>query len=372
MEISSNKLPTYLRALSVMIFIIVLVFLLIVGKSLLVPLFMGGFFAILFTPIAIWLESKKVPKILACIISLLMMTALVGGLLTFVISNVAEFTQDFDDVSGRLTEYAHAVDEWAMDNFSYDTALAEKANTDYLKNLLTEHSSSIGDFALKTVGSLTGLVLIPVFMFFFLLYRNHLTNVIIHIYKDKDPELVKLRIVNLRKVILNYIVGVIKVMGILAILNITAFSLLGIKHAVFFGTLGAILNIIPYVGPFFGAMLPMIYSFLTKDSLFYPAGVLVCYQVIQMIEGNFLTPKIVGGNVNLNAFITFLGLIVGGSIWGVAGMILIIPSMAILREIFDLSDGTRPFALLLGEEKDLEKSQTDTIEAEEVNDDKKD
>lgn len=370
MEISSNKLPTYLRALSVMIFIIVLVFFLIVGKSLLVPLFMGGFFAILFTPLAIWLESKKVPRILSCIISLFLMTAIVGGLLTFVISNVANFTKDFDDVSGRLTEYAHVVDEWALETFSYDTALEEKANTDYLKNVLTENSSSIGDFALKTVGSLTGLVLIPVFMFFFLLYRNHLTNVIIHIYNDKDPELVKLRIVNLRKVILNYIVGVVKVMGILAILNITAFSILGIKHAVFFGTLGAILNIIPYVGPFFGAMLPMVYSFLTKDSLFYPAGVLVSYQIIQMIEGNFLTPKIVGGNVNLNAFITFLGLIVGGSIWGVAGMILVIPSMAILREIFDLSDDTKAFALLLGEEKEENKEQAIKEVTEEINEDK--
>ena len=358
MENPAFKLPSYLRALTVMIFIIVLVFFLIVGKSLLVPLFMGGFFAILFTPLSIWLESKKVPRILSCVISLLLMVALVGGLLTFIVGNVANFTKDFDDVSGRLTDYAKDLDKWAMETFSYDTALAEKANTDYLKNLLTENSSSIGDFAMKTVGSLTGLVLIPVFMFFFLLYRNHLTQVVI--------ELVKIRIVSLRKVILNYIIGVVKVMGILAVLNITAFSLLGIKHAVFFGTLGAILNIIPYIGPFFGAMLPMGYSFLTKDSLFYPIGVLVCYQIIQMVEGNFLTPKIVGGNVNLNAFITFLGLIVGGTIWGVAGMILIIPMMAILREIFDLSDATRPFALLLGEEKEEKKQQVQE-EAEEVN-----
>ncbi|MDR7132280.1 putative PurR-regulated permease PerM [Algoriphagus sp. 4150] len=367
MENPAFKLPPYLKALSVMIFIIVLVFFLIIGKSLLVPLFMGGFFAILLTPLSIWLESKKVPRILSCIISLLVMTALAGGLLTFVIGNVANFTKDFDDVSGRLIEYAEEVDRWAMDTFSFDPAISEKANTQYLKNILTENSSSIGDFAMKTVGSLTGLVLIPVFMFFFLLYRNHLTNVIINIYKDKDPELVKIRIVSLRKVILNYIVGVVKVMGILAILNITAFSLLGIKHAVFFGTLGAILNIIPYVGPFFGAMLPMVYSFLTKDSLFYPVGVLVSYQIIQMIEGNFLTPKIVGGNVNLNAFITFLGLLIGGTIWGVAGMILIIPMMAILREIFDLSDTTRPYALLLGEEKEEKKQEAQEEEAEEIN-----
>lgn len=351
-------MPTYQKALSVMLFIIVLVFILIIGKGLLIPLFIGGFFAILFTPISIWLESKKIPKTISCLISLLLMSALVGGLITFVITNVADFSKDFEDVSGRITEYANDIDQWGQDMFSYDLGVSEKANTDYLKNQLSQNSSSISNFAMRTVGSLTGIVLIPVFMFFFLLYRDHLTNVIIHIYSDKDPELVKLRIVTLRKVILGYIVGVVKVMGILAVMNITAFSLLGIKHAVFFGTLGAMLNIIPYVGPFFGAMLPMIYSFLTKDSLFYPLGVLVSYQVIQAIEGNILTPKIVGGNVNLNAFITFLGLIIGGTIWGVAGMILVIPMMAILREIFDLSEDTRPFALLMGEEEGIKNKKS--------------
>src|SRR5690606_1101723 len=97
------------------------------------------------------------------------------------------------------------------------------------------------------------------------------------------------------------------------------------------------------------------YSFLTMDSLFYPLAILVCYQLIQLLEGNFLTPKIVGGNVNLNAFITFLGLLVGAAIWGVAGMVLVIPTMAILREIFELSESTKPCALLMGEEKEKNK-----------------
>ena len=333
-----------------MIFIITLVFFLIIGKSLLVPLFMGGFFAILFTPLCNWLESKKVPDTLAALISLITMATVVGGLLTFVITTVSNFTEDFDNVSDKLINYAAYVDDWTVSNFDFDGELRNKTNTEYLKNLLSENGSSISNFALKTVGSLTGIILIPVFMFFFLIYRNHLTNLIIQIYRDKDPQLVRIRIITLRKVVLNYIVGVIKVMGILAVLNITAFSLLGIKHAIFFGLIGAILNIIPYVGPFFGALMPIIYSFLTKDSLFYPLAVIASYQVIQFIEGNFLTPKIVGGNVNLNAFVTFLGLLIGGTIWGVAGMILIIPTMAILREIFELNEQTRPFAKVLGEE----------------------
>lgn len=348
----------YMKALSVMVFIIVLVFFLIVGKSLLVPLFMGGFFAILFTPLSMVLEKFKIPRTLSCVISLLVMVALVAGLISFIIGNVVSFTKDFQNVSERLVTMAEGIDNWTSDTFGFNENLAEKAESRYFVELLNENSSSISAFALNTIGSLSGLVLIPVFMFFFLLYRDHLTNMIVMIYRDRDPALVKMRITNLRKVILNYIAGVGKVMVILAILNITAYSILGIKHAIFFGIIGAVLNIIPYVGPFFGVLLPIVYSFLTMDSLFYPVAVLVIYQVIQMVEGNFLTPKIVGGNVNLNAFITFLGLLVGAAIWGVAGMILVIPVMAILREIFELSENTKPYALLLGEEKNDKKYQT--------------
>lgn len=346
-----QALPSFLKALLVLVFIIVLVFFLIVGKSLLIPLFMGGFFAILFTPLNNWMERKKVPRTLSSFISLLLMVLLVGGLLSFIIGNVAAFTNDFDDVSGRISNYANQVDDWTQSTFGMDYEIRKKANLEYFREILDEHSSSISNFALKTVGSLSGVVLIPVFMFFLVLYRDHLTKMMVMIYRDRDPTLVKMRITSLRKVIQHYIVGVGKVMLILAILNVSAYTALGIKHAIFFGVLGAILNIIPYVGPFFGVLLPVAYSFLTKDSLFYPLAILVAYQLIQLVEGNFLTPKIVGGNVNLNAFITFLGLLIGGTIWGVAGMILIIPTLAILREIFDLTEETKPFAFLLGEEK---------------------
>lgn len=355
MQTAFQNMPAYMKALSVMVFIIVLVFFLIVGKGLLVPLFMGGFFSILFTPLSSLLEKYRVPRTLSCFISLLLMTALVIGLLSFIITNIVSFTKDFNNVSERLVSVAREVDNWTYQNFGINENLAEKAESDFLLELLNQNSGSISNFALNTIGSMSGLVLIPVFMFFFLLYRDHLTKMMVMVYRDKDPVLVKLRITNLRKVIQNYIVGVGKVMLILAILNISAYSIIGVKHAIFFGILGAILNIIPYVGPFFGVLLPIIYSFLTMDSLIYPLIIFISFQLIQLLEGNFLTPKIVGGNVNLNAFITFLGLLVGGAIWGVAGMILVIPTMAILREIFELNEDTKPFALLLGEEKNDKK-----------------
>jgi len=360
MEIKNTRsgfyMPAYLKALSVMVFIIVLVFFLIVGKSLLIPLFLAGFFAVLFTPIANWMETKKTPRIISTLVSMLVMATFVTGLIIFIFSTVANFQNDFQDVSGKIDNYIEDIDSWILTTFGVHADIAEKANEDYIISLLSENSGTITNFALGAVGSLSGVLLVIVFMFFFLLYRDHFVNVMLNIYQNHDQELVRSRIINLRKLLITYIVGVVKVMGILAILNLIAFTSLGIKHAIFFAVIGAILNIIPYVGPFVGALLPMIYSFLTKDSLFYPLAVIVCYQIIQFIEGNILTPKIVGGNVNLNPFITILGLLVGASIWGIAGMILIIPVMAVLRQIFEWNEETQPFAILLGEEKEKEKT----------------
>ena len=332
-----------------MAFIIVLVFLLIVGKSLLVPLFMGGFFAILFTPLSNWLETHKLPMAFSSVISLLLMICIALGFISFLIGNVVSFTNDFNNVSERLSAIIQGVDSWMVNTFGIQGNLTAQLDFNKVLAYLKENAGSISAFAMNIIGSLSGIILIPIFMFFFLLYRDHLTQMMIKVYRDKDPETIKMRISSLRKVIQNYLAGVAKVMVILAILNVSAYALIGVKHAVFFGLIGALLNIIPYIGPFIGVLLPIVYSILTMESLIYPVLILGSYQLIQLIEGNFLTPKIVGGNVNLNAFITFLGLFIGGSIWGVAGMILMIPTLAILREIFDLSESTKPFAHLFVE-----------------------
>jgi predicted PurR-regulated permease PerM len=207
----------YLKALSVMVFIIVLVFFLIVGKSLLVPLFMAGFFAILFTPFSMFLERYKVPRTLSCVISLLLMIAIVAGLIGFIIGNVVSFTKDFNNVSERLVAVGEGIDNWTSNNLGFSENFAEKAESEYFIGLLNENSSSISAFALNAIGSLSGLILIPVFMFFFLLYRDHLSQMMVMIYRDKDPVLVKTRITNLRKVIQNYIT--IKILNYLSVIQ---------------------------------------------------------------------------------------------------------------------------------------------------------
>lgn len=351
MSQSNINLPPYLKALAVLLLIVVIVFILIIGKSLLVPLFLAGLISILLTPMSDFFETKKISRVFSTVISLLSGLILFLGLMAFIVFQIGSFSKDIGNVREKLNVYLTQIDKYILENFQIESGIGNGIDKHYLIDWIQSHGSSLAEFVFGTIGSLSIVILLPVFSFFFLLYRDHLTLFLAGLFPRHDKKKVKEEILILRKVVQNYVVGVLKVMVILAILNTSVLLGLGIKHAIFFGVFAAVLNIVPYLGPFIALILPVVFAFLTKDGLFYPIAIVVSFQLIQTIEANFLTPKIVGGNVNLNAFATFLGLLVGASIWGVVGMILIIPSLAVLRKIFELTDATKPYALLLGEEK---------------------
>ncbi len=348
-------LPGYLKTLAILLLIIVIIFVLIIGRSLLIPLMLGGYIAMLMIPLCDWMERKRAPRLLSAFLSLLLSIIIIGGIITLVVVQVSNFSKDLEDVSERMENYLKDVDKFATENFDTDLGISQGISKNQLFELIESNSESVSDFVLNTLGSLTGVILVPVFIFFMLIYRDHLGAFVARFFKEHKEENIKVEIRELRKVVQNYIIGVFKVMGILAVLNTVALLIIGVKHALFFGLLAALFNIIPYLGPFLGAIFPFIFAFLTMDGLIYPIAVVISFTIIQLFESNFLTPKIVGSNVNLNALITFVALLVGGVIWGVAGMILIIPTLAILKRIFDLSESTKPFSFLLGEDKDLKK-----------------
>ncbi|MDN3689377.1 AI-2E family transporter [Cyclobacterium jeungdonense] len=345
------KLPGHLKALTILLLLIVIVFILIVGRSLLIPLMLGGYISMLLIPACNWMETKRFPRPLAALVALLTSLSVIIGLIVLVILQVRSFSKDFEDVSGRLNSYLADLDQMATEVFGANLGIKNGLDKSQILDLVESNSETVSNFLLSTIGSLSGVVLLPVFIFFLLLYRDHLAIFITKFFKPEEVEDVRSNIRGLRKVVQYYIIGLVKVMGILAVLNTAALYGIGVKHALFFGLFAALLNVIPYLGPFLGAILPFIFSFLTMDGLIYPLMVVISFTVIQMIESNFLTPKIVGGNVNLNALMTFLGLLIGGAIWGVIGMILIIPTLAILKRIFELKDSTKPYAYLFGEEE---------------------
>lgn len=345
------RIPNYIKTVFIALLIIIIIFFMIMAKTLLVPLLISGYIAMLLTSSCNAMERRKIPRSVAAGICLILFIVFVSGILFFIYMQVKGFMNDLGDgLSVKLNSFVIEANRWAYDNLGFDLGMPNGFEVDKAVEIVQPENPSASQLVIAALSTLSDIVLLPVFIFFLLIYRDHLAIFITKVFSKQNNDGLLSKMTQLRKIVHAYIVGAGKVMMILAIVNTAVLFALGIEHAIFFGVLAGMLNIIPYLGPSLGAILPFLFALVTKDSLFYPIAVVVAFTFIQILEGAFLTPKITGGNVNLNALITFIGLLIGGAIWGIVGMILIIPTIAILKKLFELSPDTQPYAYLFGEE----------------------
>ncbi len=346
----TGKIPGYIKTVYISLLIIIIVFFMIMAKQILVPLLISGYIAMLLIPLCDRLEHKKIPRSISAFIALFLFIILIGGVLTLIFFQFSGFMSDLEaNAISNLNRFAADINNSVQGFSGFDMGFSRGVDSAKLLALI-ESDDSRPDLLFVTIGTLSSMILVPVFIFFLLIYRDHLSVFVTKVFeKQKNRDLLK-HIKSIRLIVHAYIAGAGKVMLILGIVNTAVLLLLGIKHAIFFGMVAGLLNIIPYLGPMIGAIMPFLFALITKDSLFYPMAVVVSFTVIQFLEGTFLTPKITGSNVNLNAFVTFVGLLIGGAIWGIMGMILIIPTIAILKRLFELSPDTEPYAFLFGTE----------------------
>ena len=146
----------------------------------------------------------------------------------------------------------------------------------------------------------------------------------------------------------SYLIGLLIEGVLVAILNSVALLILGIPYAILIGVIGALLNVIPYIGGVIAVALPMLLALTTKEpvSALY---VLIAYLIVQFIDNNLFVPKIVASKVKINALISIIVVLVGNALWGVPGMFLSIPLTAIIKVIFDRVGPLQPFGFLLGD-----------------------
>lgn len=348
MEHKEFRLPTYFRMVVILLGIILTVFVMITAKSILVPLLISGLLAVLISPLASWLERHHIPQFLAAALSVVALLALLTGLVFFFYNQLLGFANDLSLLNDRVSELVAGLNAFLEEHIEGSVPLSMSSLQNTFFGYLTENMSTLTQGVIATATTLTVVFIMPIYIFLFLYFRRFLIEFLMRAFPDQHLGKVETAIQKVKKVVQNYITGMFIVILILAVLNSIALFSLGIKHALLFAVFAAMLNVIPFIGPFIGATLPIAYALLTKDSLWYPFGVFLAFYVIQLAESNLFTPKIVGGKVSMNPLMTIIALFVGNFIWGLAGMILFIPGMAILKVIFDEIPAMRPYGFLLG------------------------
>lgn len=341
------KLPGYLRAVVILFGIVLIVHLLVVGKQIIAPLLFSAFLAFLTMPLAIRLEKLKVPRIIASILCVLAITIFLAGVLYFFITQLGGFTEEIPKLREALSEKLQHLKSPIEEYIDLSSVSFSRVGIfDFIQENITVITGGI----ISTAGNLTVAFMIPVYLVLLLFYRDFLYEFLLKAFGEVDkPEKIRETVLKVRGVIFNYLSGMFFVILILFVLNSIALTLLGVENALLFAAFAAILNVIPFVGPLIGSIIPISYTFITHESLWIPFGVFLSFYVIQLMESNFFTPKIVGSKVSMNPLMTLLIIFIGALIWGFVGMILFIPLLAMLKIIFDQIDPLKPYGYLLGE-----------------------
>lgn len=327
-------------------FFLLVIYALIEAQQFLAPLVLAGLFSYLLYPIGNFLEKRGVPRILANLICILAAAGVLTGVIFFFLQQFSIFAEDFPEMKEQAVANLHDVEDWVVSTFG----LSREAVRKWLNDRLADIGNSGGAFktAFKaTSNTIVVLGLMPVYLFFMLYYRNKFYEFVLRLAPNKEAERTEDILIKVNKVAEKYMTGVFIVVLILSVVHSIGLSLIGLKYPILLGVTAALFNFIPYFGTLIGALIPLLFSMLAMDSLNYTLWVLIYFLIAQFIENNILTPNITGGIVRLNPFITILSLLVGSMIWGVAGMFVIVPLMAMFRIFCEHISFLKPIAFLL-------------------------
>jgi predicted PurR-regulated permease PerM len=348
MIVKTTPLPFYAKLALVLIGIMSLGFLIHLGKEILDPLIFGFLFAILLLPLCNFFERKlKMPRSMAAFLSIFLLIAFIGSIMYLVGTQISNLAKDWPMLKAQIEKTSVDLQIWIQNTFHINAEKQMVYVNDTTDKIVASGTSVLG----TTFGAVSSLLLfyvfILIFTFLILFYRRLLFRFILHVFDEESTPIVHNVVESIQSILRKYIIGLILEMAIVAALACIAFWIIGVKYAILLGIITGLFNIIPYVGIFSALLLSTLITFAT-GAISKALIVAIVVVVLHLVDSNFILPIVVGSKVRLNALITFLGIILGEMLWGLSGMFLSIPVIAIFKIVFDNINGLRPWGYLLG------------------------
>lgn len=341
-----NKYPFFFRSTVTLFGIILFVFVLFELRGIIIPIGFALMISILLNPFVNFLTNKKINRIVAISIALFLAIIFVAALCYFISSQIVKFSDNLPMIEKKFTILFHNLQLWLQNNYS----LPLYKQKEYLAELGNSLKPLIGQTLGTVLGTLSVVFLLPVYIFLMLYYKTLILNFLYEVFAEENSDGVSSVLSQTKNAIQSYMVGLLVEAIIIAILNSAALFILGVQYALLLGIIGALLNVLPYIGGIIAIILPILIATVTKDGFSTQIGIIIAYSIIQFIDNHILVPRIVSSQVKINALVTLIIVLLGGSIWGISGMFLSVPFIAVLKIIFDRVDGLKPWGKLLGSE----------------------
>ena len=343
------KFPFYAKLAFTLISVLAILALLYVAQGIIVPILIAMLFAILLRPLNAFLQRKfKLPHVIATILSVLLMVVIVVGIVTFISMQVAEIANDWSTIKRNFGIHVANIQEMVREKFNLSPLEQKNMIEDATGD--KKGSSLIGSTLMSFSDTFVNLLLIPIYTFLLLLYRTHFMKFFAKLFPSQHHDTMHDIMCQVKISVQSYIVGLLFQMISVSILTTTGFMIVGLEYAILLGVLTGILNLIPYIGILIAGALSIVASLTASPDLSVVVGVVIVIAVTQLIDNNLIVPLIISSKVQINAFVSIVGIIIGGAIAGVAGMFLAIPLIAILKVIFDRITPLKPWGYLMGDD----------------------
>ncbi len=325
------------------------VFALIKVRNFLFPLAFGALFSYLLYPVASFLEHRGLARILAILLSILMALVILASIFFLFYKQLANLFEDFDQLKSQVDSNI----ELLQNSLTNLLGLKDNSIEIFLKDqsslIFGSEDGGIRKAFTATAGTIFRIVILPIYVFLFLFYRTKMAYFILKVVPEESKKTAIEILREISTVAARYLGGVSIVVLILCILNSTGLAIIGVEYAILFGIVSAFFNFIPYFGTLMGGFVPFLFVLTTtEDPLYYGLRVAIMYLIIQFTENYILTPNIVGGNVKINPMFIIIGLVAGAMVWGIPGMLVVVPFLAILKIIFSHIPRLKPYGFLLG------------------------
>ena len=359
-----------LRLDSVLISLCLILLLMYVGQGILIPVALALMFAILLRPLVAFVEIKlRFPHIIAVSMSVIFAILVVAGIIYFISFQVADIASEWEKIQSNLMLHFNHLQQWVKDSFDISFRDQEKYLKQAGKDSVETGKSMISNTLNTFAGTLLNMILVTFYTFLILLNRNLFIVFVLKFFRDEPENRIFQILVKIKTSVQSFLVGTMIEMLIVSGLTTIGLMIIGMKYAILLGVITGVLNLIPYIGILVAALLTIVATLTSSADLTTIAGVIVVNIIVQFLDNNILVPMVVSSKVKINAFMSIIVILIGGALWGIAGMFLAIPAAAILKIIFDQVEYLEPWGFVIGDyvPKTLERDVTMPTDSESDN-----
>ncbi|WP_017755906.1 AI-2E family transporter [Calidifontibacillus oryziterrae] len=311
-----------------------------IGKILLTaltPLLISSFIAYLLLPVVEFIHARRVPRVIAILAIYVVFFGGIGfGLYKLIPQLLNQFKDLNENIPYLVNTYRHWINEidFRTEHFPEGIHQRIEEGLHSIESGIDQLLTTIAVFLKELLNSLILFALIPLIVFYMLkdisLFKKAIWYVTPRKWRRPGIQLLK----QIDESLGNYIRGQLFVCLLIGIVATASFWIVGMNYPLILGTIIGITNIIPYFGPFIGAIPAIIVAITLSGKMVLIVAMIIV--LLQFLEGNILAPLIVGKSLHMHPVVIIITLLVGEELAGVIGMILAVPVIAILREVIFL------------------------------------